>query len=118
LAEEAAEVEGRAGIGHGWWFVHRDSRTRQRFNFCPLGLMRLLIIKELGGIEWGKAGHECPACRSSHVGGLPPWFHGTTGVGGIRERRMVVGRISGLGGRGYGEFRIFYVGVTRGLGGG
>src|ERR1035437_6764145 len=87
----------------------------------PLGLTRLLIIKELSGDKSEKRATNGPLTGPATVRGLAPWLHGTAGVdgtggaaeGGVAGRRVLVGRISGLGGWGEGELGIFYVGVTR-----
>ena len=55
LAEDTAEVEGRAGIGEDFGFVHGGSRFK-RAKFSPPGSDDLLISKELGGLKTIKAG--------------------------------------------------------------
>ena len=55
LAEDAAEVEGRAGIGENFEFVHGTPGLK-RAKFSPPASDDLLIIKELSGMKTTKAG--------------------------------------------------------------
>ena len=72
LAEEASEVEDRAGVGGDFWFVHRDSSLSERASSGPLGLMRLLIIKELGGQKAEKRARTGPFATPATSEGCPP----------------------------------------------
>src|ERR1035441_6230512 len=49
----------------------------------PLGLTRLLIIKELSGDKSEKRATNGPLTGPATVRGLAPWFHGTAGGDGI-----------------------------------
>src|ERR1035438_2720296 len=96
----------------------RTPVSAKRAILGPLGLTRLLIIKELSGDKSEKRATNGPLTGPATVRGLPPGSMVRLGRMELAGRRRVVGRISGLERWGYGEFRIFYVGVTRGLGGG
>ena len=71
LAEEASEVEDRAGGGGDIWFVHRDSSLSERASSGPLGLMRLLIIKELCGQKAEKRARTGPFATPATSEGCP-----------------------------------------------
>jgi hypothetical protein len=71
LAEKAAEVEDGARVGEDFWFVHRDSNASERARLGPLRLMRLLIIKELGGQNAKKRARNGPFAIPSTSEGCP-----------------------------------------------
>ena len=103
LAEEASEVEDRAGVGGDFWFVHRDSSLSERASSCPLGLMRLLIIKELGGQKVKKRARNGPfATRPRVVRVAPHDSMVRLRCADFGRRRGDVGVVSDLGGVGYG----------------
>src|ERR1017187_8307791 len=66
----------------------------------PLGLKRLLIIKELSGDQSEKRATNGPLTGPATVRGLAPWFHGTAGadgIGGKEEYFMLAGLGIGWG---------------------
>src|ERR1017187_7468703 len=72
LAEEAAEVEDRAGLGGGSGFVHRDSNLSKRAIRGPPGLMRSLQKKELGGQNAKKRARLGPFATPARVVRVAP----------------------------------------------
>src|ERR1017187_4999384 len=63
-------------------FTRTPVRARRAI-LGPLGLTRLLIIKELSGDQSEKRATNGPLTGPATVRGLAPWFHGTAGVDGI-----------------------------------
>src|ERR1022692_5032529 len=61
----------------------RTPVSAKRAILGPLGLPRLLIIKEFSGDKSEKRATNGPLTGPATVRGLAPWFHGTAGVDGI-----------------------------------
>src|ERR1019366_2433308 len=84
----------------------------------PLGLTRLLIIKELSGNKWEKRATNGPPTGPATVRGLAPWFHGTAGVDGIGGAAEGGGADKWFGGMGVGGRKNILCWRDSGLGGG
>src|ERR1019366_4191835 len=84
----------------------------------PLGLTRLLIIKELSGDKSEKRATNGPLTGPATVRGLAPWFHGTAGVDGIGGAAEGGGADKWVGGMGVGGRKNILCWRDSGLGGG
>ena len=102
LAEEAAEIEGSAGVGGDLRFVHRESR-RQTGHRVRSDVMRFVDSKQVkwrGGRKNRPSMSGLPFQPSERVAPLVPCYdRSVRDLGGGEGGK----RISGLGGMGYGD---------------
>src|ERR1017187_3513888 len=96
----------------------RTPVSAKRAILGPLGLTRLLIIKELSGDKSEKRATNGPLTGPATVRGLAPWFHGTAGVDGIGGAAEGGGADKWFGWMGLGGIGNILCWCDSGLGGG